>query len=82
MAEDLLARILREIRDRKRAAAAAHDEYGRLEDALGPEQAQSAAHPADAQCGGRGRGRRRGAGGRRRARIATRSWPSCATVPG
>jgi hypothetical protein len=34
MAEDLLARILREIRDRKRAAAAAYEEYGRLEDAL------------------------------------------------
>ena len=34
MAEDLLARILREIRDRKRAAAAAYEEYGRLEEAL------------------------------------------------
>ena len=33
MAEDLLARILGEIRDRKRVAAAAHEEYARLEDA-------------------------------------------------
>jgi hypothetical protein len=43
MAEDLLARILREIRDRRRAAAAAHEEYRRLEDALaalGPERPQ------------------------------------------
>ena len=80
MAEDLLARILREIRDRKRVAAAAHEEYRRLEDAR--SSLRSAGHPADAQRGGRGRGRRAGAGGRRRARTATRSWPSCATVPG
>jgi hypothetical protein len=40
MAEDLLARISREIRDRKEAAAAAHEEYRRLEQALAALEAQ------------------------------------------
>src|SRR5687768_16305529 len=70
MAEDLLSRILGEIRDRKRAAAAANKEYGRLEDALaalGPEQPQVGRTSRRRSTGGRGRGRRSGAGGRRRA---------------